>query len=387
MGRRRGRRGGHPPQRHRAARAVAAPARLGGRPGSRRARQLPDRQRARGVRPAGHRPCLLRRRRLAGAVRLRPHRAAGLRGRRAVPRHLAVGGRRAAGDLGRRARRHDVGRARRVAAGGVSRPGRRRPGHPGACTPRSVACRGAPRTAPRRRPATPGLAFAGAWTATGWPDTMEGAVRSGHAAASAALGARALSPRPTSGRAPDVNPPPPAADILRRTRALARPALRAAVDRLSPRLRPPVEYHLGWTDIDGNPVDGDGGKHVRRRARRAVGIRRRHRRVDRSSRSRRDRVGAQLLADPRRPDGDGAVDEDGQQRAGSGGVLGDVVREAGSPPPRPKWASRRIGASECSAMSTSAGSPCGAAAERAFSAARYRSTSRAAYAALNSVQI
>ena len=60
-----------------------------------------------------------------------------------------------------------------------------------------------------------------------------------------------------------MNSPPPAADILRRTRALARPALRAAVDRLSPRLRPPVEYHLGWTDVDGNPVDGDGGKHVR----------------------------------------------------------------------------------------------------------------------------
>jgi uncharacterized protein with NAD-binding domain and iron-sulfur cluster len=29
----------------------------------------------------------------------------------------------------------------------------------------------------------PGLALAGAWTDTGWPATMEGAVRSGHAAA------------------------------------------------------------------------------------------------------------------------------------------------------------------------------------------------------------
>jgi squalene-associated FAD-dependent desaturase len=37
----------------------------------------------------------------------------------------------------------------------------------------------------RPRPATrlPGLVLAGAWTATGWPDTMEGAVRSGLAAA------------------------------------------------------------------------------------------------------------------------------------------------------------------------------------------------------------
>jgi geranylgeranyl diphosphate synthase, type I len=57
--------------------------------------------------------------------------------------------------------------------------------------------------------------------------------------------------------------PTPAAEILSRTRVLARPALRAAVDRLSPRLRLPVEYHLGWVDVDGNPADGDGGKHVR----------------------------------------------------------------------------------------------------------------------------
>ncbi|MFJ2577830.1 hydroxysqualene dehydroxylase HpnE [Kitasatospora aureofaciens] len=33
----------------------------------------------------------------------------------------------------------------------------------------------------------PGLLLAGSWTATGWPATMEGAVRSGHAAADAAL--------------------------------------------------------------------------------------------------------------------------------------------------------------------------------------------------------
>ncbi|MFF3067938.1 hydroxysqualene dehydroxylase HpnE [Kitasatospora sp. NPDC057936] len=35
----------------------------------------------------------------------------------------------------------------------------------------------------------PGLLLAGSWTATGWPATMEGAVRSGHAAADAALAA------------------------------------------------------------------------------------------------------------------------------------------------------------------------------------------------------
>jgi len=47
--------------------------------------------------------------------------------------------------------------------------------------------------AERLRPGTEtgvrGLFLAGAWTATGWPDTMEGAVRSGLAAARAALGA------------------------------------------------------------------------------------------------------------------------------------------------------------------------------------------------------
>ncbi|MER5867226.1 hydroxysqualene dehydroxylase HpnE [Kitasatospora sp. NPDC002040] len=48
----------------------------------------------------------------------------------------------------------------------------------------------APGTAPLRptaRTKVPGLLLAGSWTATGWPATMEGAVRSGHAAADAAL--------------------------------------------------------------------------------------------------------------------------------------------------------------------------------------------------------
>jgi hypothetical protein len=35
----------------------------------------------------------------------------------------------------------------------------------------------------------PGLVLAGAWTDTGWPATLEGAVLSGHAAAEEALGA------------------------------------------------------------------------------------------------------------------------------------------------------------------------------------------------------
>lgn len=42
---------------------------------------------------------------------------------------------------------------------------------------------GSGRHRPAIRTAVPGLALAGAWTATGWPDTMESAVRSGNAAA------------------------------------------------------------------------------------------------------------------------------------------------------------------------------------------------------------
>ncbi len=48
----------------------------------------------------------------------------------------------------------------------------------------------APGTAAWRPPARtrrPGLYLAGSWTATGWPDTMESAVRSGHSAAAALL--------------------------------------------------------------------------------------------------------------------------------------------------------------------------------------------------------
>jgi len=49
---------------------------------------------------------------------------------------------------------------------------------------------GAARLRPPARTDVPGLAIAGAWTDTGWPATMEGAVRSGHAAAREALAGR-----------------------------------------------------------------------------------------------------------------------------------------------------------------------------------------------------
>ncbi|KIQ61542.1 phytoene dehydrogenase [Kitasatospora griseola] len=46
---------------------------------------------------------------------------------------------------------------------------------------------GTARLRPGARTEVPGILLAGSWTATGWPATMEGAVRSGHAAADAAL--------------------------------------------------------------------------------------------------------------------------------------------------------------------------------------------------------
>jgi len=49
----------------------------------------------------------------------------------------------------------------------------------------------------------PGLALAGAWTDTGWPDTMEGAVRSGHQAAQELI--RELTALPSAGRASQLD--------------------------------------------------------------------------------------------------------------------------------------------------------------------------------------
>ena len=49
----------------------------------------------------------------------------------------------------------------------------------------------------------PGLALAGAWTSTGWPDTMEGAVRSGQQAAHELV--RELTALPTAGRAAELD--------------------------------------------------------------------------------------------------------------------------------------------------------------------------------------
>jgi len=55
-----------------------------------------------------------------------------------------------------------------------------------------------------------------------------------------------------------VTPP-----VLDRAKTLVDPALRVAVATLDENLRPPVSYHLGWTDRDGNPSDAGSGKGVR----------------------------------------------------------------------------------------------------------------------------
>jgi hydroxysqualene dehydroxylase len=56
---------------------------------------------------------------------------------------------------------------------------------------------------PAAATSVPGLALAGAWTSTGWPDTMEGAVRSGHAAAQQLI--RELAALPSANRADELD--------------------------------------------------------------------------------------------------------------------------------------------------------------------------------------
>jgi geranylgeranyl diphosphate synthase type I len=53
------------------------------------------------------------------------------------------------------------------------------------------------------------------------------------------------------------------AALLERGRALAAPALRAAVSGLAPPMDTIAAYHFGWIDAQGRPADGDSGKAVR----------------------------------------------------------------------------------------------------------------------------
>lgn len=56
---------------------------------------------------------------------------------------------------------------------------------------------------------------------------------------------------------------PPGPSALGRARALVEPGMREAVARLDPANRAISEYHLGWTEADGTPREGSGGKAVR----------------------------------------------------------------------------------------------------------------------------
>ncbi len=60
---------------------------------------------------------------------------------------------------------------------------------------------GVTRLRPGAHTSTPGLVLAGAWTDTGWPATLEGAVMSGHAAAGVALAELEFEPAEADGKA------------------------------------------------------------------------------------------------------------------------------------------------------------------------------------------
>ena len=51
--------------------------------------------------------------------------------------------------------------------------------------------------------------------------------------------------------------------VLDRARVLSAPRLRAAIERLEPSIAKVAAYHLGWVDVEGRPVAGNGGKAVR----------------------------------------------------------------------------------------------------------------------------
>jgi geranylgeranyl diphosphate synthase type I len=53
-------------------------------------------------------------------------------------------------------------------------------------------------------------------------------------------------------------------DVLARSREAVQPAMRVAIEGLSPTLRPMATYHMGWTDPEGNVVkDAPSGKGIR----------------------------------------------------------------------------------------------------------------------------
>ena len=176
-----------------------------------------------------------------------------------VPGDLAVGrgpvrghpGGRAAGAVRARAGRAVPGRARAPRSPSSSSPanGGRRSAR------RRAAARCGPKAATRR----PGLVLAGAWTDTGWPDTMEGAVRSGLAAAVAAAPDRPGTRLNDWGTSVTAVMP----EGVALARDLVGPAMEAAIARLTPDVRAVAAYHLGFADAAGNPIRSGSGKALR----------------------------------------------------------------------------------------------------------------------------
>jgi geranylgeranyl diphosphate synthase type I len=69
-----------------------------------------------------------------------------------------------------------------------------------------------------------------------------------------------VTPIPTAAPTPLAEPPP----WLTAATATTDPALRQAISRLHPDLAAMAEYHKGWTDTDGHPIDGHAhGKRIR----------------------------------------------------------------------------------------------------------------------------
>ena len=138
---------------------------------------------------------------------------------------------------------------------------------------RRATFRQAPGTArlrPRAGTRLPGLVLAGAWTDTGWPDTMESAVRSGLAAAieltayGAVTGPAPMRVRTRSrdhDRGTSVTAVMPEGVTL--ARDLVGPAIEAAIGRLTPDVRKVTAYHFGFADAEGHPTEGGSGKALR----------------------------------------------------------------------------------------------------------------------------
>ena len=223
----------------------------------------------------------------------------------AVPGRLAVGRGPVHRHAGRRAARAVPARAGRAVPGRARRRGHRLLRHPRAAGHVPPGARAAARCGRRPRPRWPGLVLAGAWTDTGWPDTMEGAVRSGLAAARRAAPdqcsttASRQAPRDGGTSVTAVMPegvaagPGPGRPRAAKPRSPGSTPDVRAVARLPPRL----------ADADGQP---DAQRQRQGAAARAgPAVRPRRRRAARAGRARRGRgrARAQLLPAARRHHG------------------------------------------------------------------------------------